>query len=81
MMSGSQAEDPGVVDSYADTVRIRVLPESAVQRASSEAPERAFDPYRTDMGALKVRPKPRRTLDDMRRLSAAITRNRRCKGR
>jgi hypothetical protein len=81
MATELQAGDPGVVDSYADTVRIRVLPESALQRASSEAPERAFDPYSSDIGALKVRPKPRRTLDDMRRLSAAIVRNRRCKGR
>ena len=81
MTTGLQAEDPGVADSYADTVRIRLLPESALQRASSEAPERSFDPYSTDIRALTVRPKPRRTLDDMRRLSAAIVRNRLCKGR
>jgi hypothetical protein len=48
------------------------------QPARSEAPVRSFDPYSTDIGALTARPRPRRTLDDMRRLSEAILRNRHC---
>jgi hypothetical protein len=78
MRSGLQAEEPGLVDSYADTVRIRVLPESLLQQPpGSEPAARSFDPYSTDLGAQTTRPKPRRTLDDMRRLSEAIVRNRR----
>ena len=79
MTTGLDAEEPGLVDSCADTVRIRVLPESVLQeqRPGSEGPVRSFDPYSTDLGALTARPKPRRTLDDMRRLSEAIVRNRR----
>ena len=81
MMTGLDAEEPGMVDSYADTVRIRILPESLLQEppCSSETPARSFDPYSTDLGALTARTKPRRTLDDMRRLSEAIVRNRRSK--
>ena len=72
------AEEPGIVDMYADTVRIRILPESVLEPHSrSEAPVRSFDPYSNDIGALSARPKQRRTLDDMRRLSEAIVRNRR----
>lgn len=73
-----KAEGLEVVDPYADTVRIRVLPESVLQQhPDSAAPLRSFDPYSTGVGgALTVRPKPRRTLDDMRRLSEAIVRNR-----
>jgi len=79
MRTGWHAEEPGMLDSYADTVRIRVLPESLLQqRPSSEPPARSFDPYSTDPGSLTARPRPRRTLDDMRRLSEAIARNRRC---
>jgi len=76
MMTGLQAEEElCVADACADTVRIRVLPDSeSQQRAASDAP--GFDPYCTDIGALTARPKPRRTLDDMRRLSEAIVRNR-----
>lgn len=81
MATGLQAEEPGIVDAYADTVRIRILPESVLEpRSGSEAeapPVPGFDPYCTDVGALTARPKPRRTLDDMRRLSEAIVRNRR----
>ena len=81
MKTGLLAEEPDEVDPCADTVRIRVVPESALQeRADSEAPERSCDPYSTDLGALTVRSKPRRTLDDMRRLSEAIVRNRPRKG-
>jgi hypothetical protein len=71
-----------MADSYDDTVRIRVLPESALQPdvqqdAGDEAPERGFDPYSNDVGAPRAQPGRRRTLDDMRRLSEAILRNRR----
>jgi hypothetical protein len=67
-----------MAESSADTVRIRVLPTSAMQQdVSDQAPERGFDPYSNDVGALSAQPSPRRTLDDMRRLSEAILRNRR----
>jgi hypothetical protein len=80
MTTGLQAEELGMVDACADTVRIRVLPVSASQQpAHGETPGPSFDPYSTDIGALTARPKPRRTLDDMRRLSEAIVRNRRAK--
>jgi hypothetical protein len=78
MRTGLQAVEPGMVDMYADTVRIRVLPESALQQPPvSEAPLPGFDPYSTDIGTLSAPTRPRRTLDDMRRLSEAIVRNRR----
>lgn len=81
MRTGSPVEEPGMVDSYDDTVRIRVLPESALQDmqpdAGDEAPEQGFDPYSNDVGAQRAQPGRRRTLDDMRRLSEAILRNRR----
>ena len=77
MTTELQAEGLEVVDVCADTVRIRILPESSLQEPPRhEAPVRSFDPYSTDNGALTTRPKPRRTLDDMRRLSEAIVRNR-----
>jgi hypothetical protein len=74
-----QAEEPGSVDTYAETVRIRVLPESVLQQgACSEPSVRSFDPYNTDIGAAAVDRRPRKTLDDLRRLSEAIMRLRRC---
>jgi hypothetical protein len=77
MRSGSNAGDAGeagTVDPYCDTVRIRVLPESMLQEgANSSAPAPSFDPYSTDIAA-QVRERPRRTLDDMRRLSEQIKR-------
>ena len=77
MRTGLQAEELGMVDPFADTVRVRVLPESLLpQSPSSEPLARGFDPYSTDLGAQAARPKPRRNLDDMRRLSEAIVRNR-----
>ena len=73
------AEENGMADSYADTVRVRVLPESALQQPDpSEEALAGFDPYSNDTGALTARPARRRTLDDMRRLSEEILRNRRC---
>lgn len=80
------AGEPGVTDSCAETVRLRVVPESALPQPSSseeaakELPIPAiagFDPYHSDLGALAARPERRRTLDDMRRLSEAIVRARR----
>ena len=77
MTTGLPVEEPGMADSYADTVRVRVLPESALQHdVPSETPTPSFDPYSSETGALTVRPQLRRTLDDMRRLSEAILRNR-----
>jgi hypothetical protein len=81
MTSSSQAGDAGSPDAYPDTVRIRVLPESALpESANSAVPPPGFDPYSTDIGAQAVREKPRRTLDDMRRLSEQIKRIRACSG-
>jgi len=75
MTTGSNAGDAGTVDPYCDTVRIRVLPESLLQEgAGSSAPSPSFDPYSTDIGAQGARERPRRTLDDMRRLSEQIKR-------
>jgi hypothetical protein len=75
MMTGS--EELGTVDSHADTVRIRILPEACEQQSACiDSPQRGFDPYSTDVGALSERARPRRTLDDMRRLSEAIVRDR-----
>jgi hypothetical protein len=75
MKTGS--EEFGTVDSHADTVRIRILPQACEQHsACTDSPQRGFDPYSTDVGALGERARPRRTLDDMRRLSEAIVRNR-----
>jgi hypothetical protein len=77
MTSELQADELGTADSCADTVRIRVLPESASQPPPHrETPVRGFDPYSTDIGALTAPAKARRTLDDMRRLSEAIVRAR-----
>ena len=74
-----QSDDFGMMDSYADTVRIPVLPESGLQqRASSERPARRLDRYNTNIRMLTVRSRPPWTSDDMRRLSEAIVRNRHC---
>jgi hypothetical protein len=72
-----QSAGSAQVDPYAETVRLRVLPESALQQpACVDAPERGFDPYSTGLEASSAAPKRRRTLDDMRRLSEAIVRKR-----
>ena len=77
MANELEGEEPGTVHAYADTVRIRVLPESALQQPGAARSAQSFDPYSTDVRSITVRPRPRRTLDDMRRLSEAIVRNRR----
>ena len=65
-------------DAYAETVRVRVLPQSVLQQgASGEPSERSFDPYNSDVGVVTIKPQARKTLDDMRRLSEVIVRNRR----
>ena len=77
MTTGWQAEEPEMLDACADTVRVRVLPESdSNECADGEAPVPGFDPYSSGIPAPSARPKPRRTLDDMRRLSEAIVRSR-----
>jgi hypothetical protein len=73
MASDSNAGDAGTVDPYCDTVRIRVLPESMLQEGANSVPSPSFDPYSTDIAA-QARERPRRTLDDMRRLSEQIKR-------
>jgi hypothetical protein len=71
------SEKFGTVDSYAATVRIRILAEACEQQSLCiDSPQRGFDPYSTDVGALSERVRPRRTLDDMLRLSEATVRNR-----
>jgi hypothetical protein len=78
MANQFQAGEPGSADAYAETVRIRVLPESVLQQgACSEPPVRSFDPYNTDIGTATVDREPRKNLDDMRRLSETIMRLRR----
>ena len=78
MSSEFQGAESDSVDAYAETVRVRVLPQSVLEeRGGGELSERSFDPYNTDVGALTVSAKPRKTLDDMRRLSEAIVRSRR----
>ena len=77
----NESQDTGTVEVWIETVRVRVLSEADLQeRAGSEAPDEApvpgFDPYNTDITASQVGPRPRRNLDDMRRLSEAIVRNR-----
>ena len=86
MTTELDAGESGATDACAETVRVRVLPESALQQlGGSEAglsgvlPPGGFDPYCSDLGATATGPTPRRTLDDMRRLSEAIVRNRRQK--
>ena len=60
-----------------DTVRIRILPEAMLPQSEGSAmPLRSFDPYSTGSGVRTVRERPRRTLDDMRRLSERIKRMR-----
>jgi hypothetical protein len=77
MTTALPADEPEVVDSYAETVRVRVLPATALpQCACSEAPPPSFDPYSSETGAPPARPQRRRTLDDMRRLSEEILRKR-----
>jgi hypothetical protein len=73
----NELHDTGTVEVWAETVRLRVLAEPDPEpRAATETPPPAFDPYNTDIAALEAGPRPRRSLDDMRRLSEAIVRNR-----
>lgn len=80
----NESQDTGTVEVWVETVRVRVLSEADLQERASEAPDAApdearvpsFDPYNTDIAALEIGPRPRRNLDDMRRLSEAIVRNR-----
>jgi hypothetical protein len=74
MTSESDAGD-AMADACCDTVRIRILPESMLpQSEDSAVPLRSFDPYSTGSGARSDHGSPRRTLDDMRRLSERIKR-------
>jgi hypothetical protein len=79
MTTELQAGEASAVGACAETVRIRVLPESVLhESASGPVPQRSFDPYNTDIRAAGAGERPRKTLDDMRPLSEAIVRNRRC---
>jgi hypothetical protein len=78
MASEFQAAESDSVDAYAETVRLRVLPQSVLEQRGGGSSERSCDPYNSsDTGTLTIGPKPRKTLDDMRRLSETIVRNRR----
>jgi hypothetical protein len=77
MAGGSNARDPDTLEPCSDTVLVRVVSESVPQQCADEAVSaRGFDPYSTNIGALAVPKTSRRTLDDMRRLSEQIKRNR-----
>ena len=77
MTTEFQAAETDTVELSAETVRVLVLHESALQRScSSETPACSFDPYNSAIRALPIAPKPRKSLDDMRRLSETIKRNR-----
>jgi hypothetical protein len=69
--------DTGVFSRDVDTKQVRQLQEEASVELRDEAPPHAvgFDPYST--ATTQVEPKkPRRTLDDMRKLSEEIKRKR-----
>jgi hypothetical protein len=69
--------DTGVFSRDVDTKQVRQLQEEASVELRDEAPPPAvgFDPYST--ATTQVEPKkPRRTLDDMRKLSEEIKRKR-----
>ena len=71
------AAESDTVEVWAETVRVRILQESAAPPdCDSEVPTGGFDPYNTGIRALTTAPEPRKRLDDMRRLSEAIKRNR-----
>jgi len=73
----NELHDTSTVEVWAETVRVRVLAESELEEGTAEeAPAPSFDPYNTNVSVLVAGPKPRRSLDDMRRLSEAIVRNR-----
>jgi hypothetical protein len=72
-----QLEDAGSGDPFFQGVRIRVRTDNALQqRGSSEATAQTFDPDSTGIQTVTLRARPYWTLDAMRRLSEAITRNR-----
>ena len=74
MTTEFQAAEIDTVELSAETVRVLVLHESALQHScSSETPTCSFDPYNS---AITIDPKPRKSLDDMRRLSETIKRAR-----
>jgi hypothetical protein len=74
-----QLEDARSGDPFFQTVRIRILTENALQqRGSSEATAQTFDPDSTGIQTVTLRARPYWTLDAMRRLSEAITRQRPC---
>ena len=77
-MDNSLGAEQGTLDwCPEDTVRVRVLRLPLTEETSgSSASEPSFDPYSTGTHRAAGRPASRRTLDDMRRLSNAIKRNR-----
>jgi len=72
--------DTGVFSRDVDTKQVRQLQEDASVKLGQEpAPQiEGFDPYSTATSAAKPE-KPRRTLDDMRKLSEEIKRKRELK--
>jgi hypothetical protein len=73
MTTELHAAEPDTVTLSAETVRVLILQESVLQQgAGQEAPARTFDPYNTDVATPALDREPRKSLDDMRRLSEAI---------
>jgi hypothetical protein len=72
--------DTGTFSKDIDTQRLRQLQEEASAALSEEPaqPPAGFDPYSTTAGSAPAE-KPRRTLDDMRKLSEEIKRRRELK--
>ncbi len=69
--------DSGTFSCEIDTARVRALQEAAEVELDQPAPLTGSDPYSTSDTLSIPGPKPsRRTLDDMRKLSEEIKRNR-----
>lgn len=69
--------DADTFSSEVDTVRVKALQEAAQgQLGNVTPPAQGIDPYRTANSPRNPEKKPRRTLDDMRKLSEAIKRAR-----
>lgn len=69
--------ETGVFSREIDTTQVRRIQENASVKLEDEAASRAagFDPYSTEPPAANPK-QPRRTLDDMRKLSEEIKKNR-----
>ena len=72
-VSDNTSTQPTICDPNAETVRMRVLDRFPRAFVSDEQDDTGCDPYESAKHALGPQDiQPRRTLDDMRRLSEAI---------